>query len=223
MNLLLIIGIVVAVLVLIGATQRKKLTDLFRSTTNSLIEKGSDPLKIIKLRIEEAKASAKKAAESAAELYATEMSQQSQYDALSEKHAKLIKEAKDLKDSGNSDKAKAKLEVAIQIEKQMANLSENISKMNENRIKLETKIIRIKAKVEKFKAQYDGLKARKEAGEALRKVTVESFNGDNLEESLGNVEELVSKDENKLSYQLDNSDEEEEDYSADVDDKFKDL
>ena len=223
MTTLFIILAVVAVLVAIGATQREKLIMLFRSSTNDLIDKGTNHLAVIKTRIADAKKQVALAIDKACDLKATENAQIKQMESITNKISNLYAEAKKAKADGEVDKAKAKLELAINMENQLEMLNKNIEAIKTNRIKLEAKIEKVKCDIAKFKIQMEGLAARKETNEALSKVSCETFNGETLSENLDSYDDIVSRDEDKLEHKLLFTEEEDVSFDSNVEDKFNSL
>jgi phage shock protein A len=223
MTTLIIILTVLVVLVVIGATQREKLLMLFRSSTNDLIDKGTNHLSVIKTRIADAKKQLGKAIDKACDLKATENAQIKQLESLTSKVTNLYAEAKTAKENGENDKAKAKIELAVNIENQIEMLGKNIEAIKNNRTRLESKIEKVKCDITKYNIQLDGLSARKETNDALKKVSCEMFNGETLSENLDSYEDIVSRSEDKLDHKLSITEEDSVSFDSDIENKFNEL
>jgi phage shock protein A len=219
----IIILSVIALLLIIGATQRKKLVLLIRSETNSALKNVTSNSKVLSLRISDLKSHLGKVVDSAGDLYAKEELFTNNILALSKNILTTKEEAKKAKADGNESNAKTKLTLYFTLKNELELLNANLDTVTKAKHVIETKVSHIKARITEYEVKLDGLKARESVNTVLaktRSVVGLSF-VDSIDNSLDQLETKVSTDEFKNKYL--NSDEEEVDYSDAVNDEFDKL
>ena len=217
----IIIGIV-ALLLIVGATQRKQLTMLFKSEVNDLVEKNLNNVKIAKMKIKELKANARKLAEQAAILMGEEDAQGMRLKQLKAKGKELLSEAKKAKSNDNDMLAKEKLKLKREVDKQIKLIEEQIIALTKKRTSLEIIIERSKGMIAEFDIKTKGLESRQAVNNLLGKTVSTDFLGDDLSDNLDNADYKITVEESKLDYLM--SDKiEDECYTEDIENEFDKL
>jgi phage shock protein A len=222
MNLLIIIGIVVGLLIIIGASQRKKWATWFKSEVNDISEKITDPIKVLKLGIKEAESSLKTLVDNAAKIFAEERAVEDQIKILKDKIKSTTNQAKEFKESDKNTKAKAKVELLIAYEKELKTLKDQYRTIMANREKVEGLVEKQKTHIAKSKARLTTVEANKSAAEACRSVS--TVINDYEVVNLPDVENKVLKELNTESKKLEYIEEDTDDISSkEVEDRLKNL
>lgn len=221
MTYLIIVGALV--LLLIGATQRKKLFILFKSKTNDLIDKNTNQVSVIKLQIVEMRKNVESAINDCCDLAASEEGQYTQINSIKEKIKENYNKAKKAKDKGESDKSKVFIELAMDLEVQVKELEKNAEVIKASVAKLEVKIAKAISKITSSEVSLKNLKARKKTNDALNKVTFGGTNGSKLNDTLDTLDIEVSHDEIALDKKLSFSDEVDVDFDESVNAKFNEI
>lgn len=218
---LTIILIVVGILVLIGATQRKKLALIFKSEANAVIKKVTNPVKIMELKLAELKASIGKMVDVAASLYAQILKLEKDLGKFIQERDEYLKAAKKAKEEDNENLAKSKLEAKLYTDKLINQTKSDIATLSEKKTALEIKINKLKLKQSMYKNDIETLKSRSDINKALKSITgLDSIDGESLDETIESFTETVDMDENKIAY---TSTDAEEDFSTEVDSEFEKL
>jgi phage shock protein A len=203
MNLLtVVVLVVVALLVIMGVKNRKKLAFWVKAETNDFIENNIDGVKVAKQQIKDADEMRKKIVDEAGTLLAEEKAQLKSLDELKVSLEKTTKEATNAKKNDNKDLAIVKLKQKKQIQTQIDAIEENIQVLSKTRSTLELQNEKLRGKIANYKIQLSGLKARKTTNEALSGINFGSINGETLEETLNSEEVKITKEEVKLQYKM---------------------
>ena len=199
---LIIVLAAVAVLVVIGVTQRKKLALLIRSTVKAKIDENMSTLKVLNLRISDAEKTIREMVEGAGKLFASEKQQIKALEQLKADYEKTVNEAKKAKADGNIDLAKVKIELFKELDSQITMAAENLDVIGKQKASLETRIAKIKGDIQKQKLRYEGLKARQVTNDALRSVKAETVNGETIDSSSKIIEDKIDFEQNELEYTI---------------------
>ncbi len=219
---LIIIGVGVLLLV-IGASQRKRLSLLFRSEVANLLEKAKNDIKIAKLKISDLKVNINNLVMHATSLYAEEQSQKDELKDLKVKEEELLKKAKKAKEKSDEMKAKEKLTLMYRIKDQILLTEQHIESLKSKRETIEKVIQKSKTLVEQYKIKVDGLAAKASANKILAKTVATDFLGETIEDNIKNAEIDINKQEYKQEYVINDSIISDDEYSDDVEAEFKKL
>lgn len=190
-------------LVLIGATQRKKLSLWVRSEANDFIDNNIDHIKVMRQRIEDIKTKARKAADGAEKLYAEIQLQQEKIISLAKDLEDSTKLAIKQKEDGNKEGAIISLKKCELIKEQIAVMTENITASKEQLTKVENNIAEAKIKIMEYQGKIKSLDVRKKTNSLLKAAKGFSVNEDSMDESLSTTEDKIRVEELKLDYSLD--------------------
>jgi len=200
MNIYIIITIIAAVLLVIGATQRKALSTLVRSETKSFIDSNTNTIKVAKLKLSDLKAKKKSIIDQAGELFGLEGIQKKQLKSLEEQEKELRDKAKQAKEANNKDSAIEYLKLANETLKQIELVKENVETLSKKRKMLEINLQKINTYISTNDIRIQGLSSRQAVNNLLKDITVSSINDNTLEETIDNTEDTIIKDELKLDY-----------------------
>lgn len=222
-TLTIIILAVVAVLIIIGATQRQQLKLWFKSEVNDLVTKNTNNVKVANYQVKDIKAKVRETINQAAELFALEEAQNKTLKELQDQLSKEQQAARVAKDDGKKDLAITKLSMIKVLKEQIVIVEGNIAVANESRIKLEARITKLKNKINTYDIQLAGLAARKSTNEALSKISSSVGGEDGIGETIDIVGAKVESEEIKLGYIMDESEEDEEMTTAEMDKAYEEL
>lgn len=223
MSIEIIIGIIVVILIIIGATQRKAIKLWIRSESKDFVDRHTDDLKMANLKMSDFKDKAEELAEAAANVYAMEESQKTRKDKLLHEYDNLTTKAKASKAQDKLAKAKEYLKLRTEIQNQLTNLDENIIVLIKQREILELSLQKVKTYISKAEIQLQGMNARKETNKLMRSINVKSLNDNGIDSSIDKAENNISSEELKISYRIDNIDEEKEETSAAIEKELEEL
>lgn len=219
---IIIIGIIVALLLVIGAVQREKIKTWIRSETKEIIDNNTNHVRVAKLRISDYNKKVINIAEDASVIYAEEEKQKKNLEKMRESSVELLAKAKKAKEDKKPIKAKEYLKLKNETDAQIKIVGENIELLSKKREILELNIQKVKTFISKSEIQLSGLSARKATNSIIRDLKVSTLDGDTLEETLVTAEDSIATEELKLDYLVSDVNVEEE-YTADVEKEFDEL
>lgn len=223
MNTIIIIAVILTLLLIIGASQRKKLSIWFRSEAADIISKNTNTSKVAKLQLSDMKSKIKVLIDQASSIFALELQQKKEKEEIALKIKSLVVEAKAAKANDNITLAKEKLKLKLENEKQLELIEENIKTLTSSRGKIEGNIQKVKTYVAKNNIRLKGAETRKQVNLLLKQSRVTNIDGDTLEETIDTLTETVEGEEFKLEY-IDNLEGNvEEEYSEKIDKEFETL
>jgi len=220
----IIIIAAICIILAIGAINRKKLLLWVRSETNSILKEITNTVKVLELRISDAKKSINKMVDNAGDLFAQEKNIEVSIKSLIEKIDIIKHEALEAKNDKNNDLAKSKLELMLTYQKELDMLNKNLETIMQTRIKLESNISKLKTRISKHEIEIKGLKARQMTNNALKNAnnSILDVDGTSLDDSINQVNSDITAKEFKLDY-ISNEDEEDENHSQAVEEAFENL
>lgn len=224
MSLLSILVVIGIVLLLVGTTQRKKIALIFKSNVKAATDAASDPVKILKFKLEEAKATLTKLVDKSCEIFAQERSLKNKISSFKTKYESAMDKAKSLKAEGKENQAKAKLEIALSVKSEMDILTSQYDAISANRIKIEKMVEKQKVVIEKVKTKTSRIESNIAASDAMKSVS--SMLDDLAVDSLPDIEDQTTQELDKQTRKLeliDVDDEEEETSSEDVNSAYDSL
>lgn len=219
----IIILSVVAILLLVGATQRKKLALLIRSEVKDFTDKQLSNVKVLKVRIEDIKSKGREMVDQAANLEALEQKQVKLIETLNKDLEVATNTAKKAKEAKDKDKAIIELAKVKELNNQITLATQNKNVANKSRLALESKISKIKTQISTYEIQIQGLEARKATNDVLNKISIDTVNNDTINNAIDNLEDKVSTEEIKLDYKVNLQDDSDNDYSKDLEEEYENL
>ena len=221
MSLTFIIVIAVIFLLLIGATQRKRLLLLFRAETNAAIKNATNNEKVLDLKLQQFKDAVNKLIDAAGSVYAQILKTEKELKKAGEDEDRYRKEAKDAKEKGETEIAKTKLEAMLYSKSAKDQYEKDLKDLVERKKKLEISIIRMKTRMNTYSCQIEALKGRNAVNKALKSINgVNALDGESLVESIELFDGKTEFENNKLTY-IDG--EQTPDFSSEVSSEFDKL
>jgi len=221
MNLTIILIIAVVLLILIGATQRKRLLLIFRSEVNAITKEAVTNIKVLDLRLTELKEAIKNTIEAAGSLFAQIKKTEADIIKMEADIKAYNSEAKTAKDTGEIEVSKAKIEAAIYTQKTLDKAKLDIIELNKRKIKLEVSITRMKLKKNAYSNEIELLRGRDSVNKALKSVAgYGNLGGEPLGEAIETMDNKISFEENKFGY-IDGT--QTEDFTSEVEDSYNKL
>ena len=221
MNIYILISAIIALLVIIGATQRQHLKTWFRSEAKDFIDKNTNTLKVAKLKLSDLKTKKKEIVDQAGELFGLEGLQKKQLAKLQQQETDLIAKAKKAKENNKKDEAIEHLKLVKETAIQIKLVEENIDTLAKKRNILEVNLQKINTYIATNDIRLQGLSSRKAVNSLLKDIKIADINEDTLEETINTTEETIVKDELKLDYLTEDSLEVET--SDELDKEYEDL
>ncbi len=221
MDIYIIVGTVLAILGIIGATQRQNIKTWVRSETKYFVDNNTNTVKVAKLKLSDLKVKKKEIVNTAGELFGLEGLQKKQLKTLLDKSTTLLIKATDAKKDNKKESAIEYIKLKKETDKQIELVKENIDTLSKRRTALEVDLQKINTYIATSDIRLEGLASRKAVNNVLKDVKTSSFSEDTLDETLNNTEESIIKDELKLDYLSEESSEVEN--SAELDAEYDSL
>lgn len=200
MTLLIIIIAVVAVLAFIGVKNRETLKLWVKGSVDEFIDKSVDRIKVAKARISEYELLLIKLVDQAATFYAELEIQTLKLKKLTDKINDITKLALEAKNNGNKDEAIKLLRSISSYKNQQVSLSANVNALTKGKEVLETRIDKLKIKINESKLQIESLDIRSKTNKLISSVNVSKPGQENLNDTIDNLDDIITKDELKTSY-----------------------
>lgn len=220
-TMMIITGIAILLLI-IGASQRKRLTLLFKSEVNSLLENAKNDIKIAKYKIKELKFNINKLIDQSALLYAEEHVQLESLDELKKQVEKTLKKAKKAKTNGNEMASKEKLTLVSRLKEEIDITEKHIQFLQDKRKSIEGIIQKSKSLIIQYDIKVKSLDAKTSVNKVLSQTISTDFMGDSIQDNIKNAETLALKDEFKYDYHINDISYTDE-YTDEVEEEFKNL
>jgi len=221
MSLNIILIITGLFLLLIGATQRKRLLLLLRSEVNAVTKEAVSNIKVLDLRLTELKEAVKNTIEAAGSIFAQIKKTEADIEKMGKDIEQYNRDAKISKDKGDVEVAKAKIEAAIYTDKTLQKAKLDLIELEKRKIRLEVSITRMKLKQNAYSNEIELLRGRDSVNKALKSVTgYSALGGEPLGEAIETFDNKVSFEENKLGYIDGNQN---EDFTSEVEESYNKL